>query len=88
MTETDRSLNARIRTTLSADSSLREPSQNVTLSSDNGVVTLNGTIATEKEKKELENRLTSMTGVSRVKNNLQIAPRTSSANSDSTRAAR
>lgn len=83
MTETDRNLNNRIRTGLKADSSLSDASQTVSFSSDNGTVTLNGTVATEKEKKDLESRLRGMAGVNRVENNLQIAPRTSSSTSSS-----
>ncbi len=82
MTEADQSLNTRIREALNADSSLRDASQNINLRSDNGVVTLSGTVATEKEKSDLESRLQRMTGVSRVENNLQIAPRTSSSRTD------
>ena len=86
MTEADKNLNNRIRSTLSSDSSLRSASQNVSILSDNGAVTLNGTVATEKDKSDLENKIQRMTGVSRVDNNLQIAPQTSSsaARSDTT----
>jgi osmotically-inducible protein OsmY len=78
MTEADKNLNNRIRSALSSDSSLRGAGQNFSLHSDNGVVTLNGTVATEKDKSDLENKIQRMTGVSRVDNNLQIAPQTSS----------
>jgi hypothetical protein len=77
LTETDVSLNNRIRTAFSADSSMRGSTQEVSLHSDNGVVTLTGTVATEKEKADLENRVQHMTGVKEVKNNLLIAPHAS-----------
>jgi hyperosmotically inducible protein len=80
-TETDRTLNNQIRTALKADTLLSDASQKVSLSSDNGVVTLNGTVATEKDKKDLESRVKSMAGVKEVENNLQIGPQTSSSSS-------
>jgi osmotically-inducible protein OsmY len=88
VTEADRSLNSQIRSAFNADSSLRASASSVNLSSDDGVVTLNGTVATEKEKTDLENRLERMTGVKRVENKLQISPRTSSVNPSGTTATR
>jgi osmotically-inducible protein OsmY len=88
MTEADRNLNTRIREALNADSSLRDASQNVNIRSDSGVVTLSGTVATEKEKSDMESRLQRMAGVNRVENNLQIAPRTSSSQTNETTASR
>jgi hypothetical protein len=73
--ETDRSLNSQIREALSRHSTLREASNSVVMNTDNGVVTLTGTVATEKEKMDLENELQRISGVSRVENELQIAPR-------------
>jgi len=86
MTGTDADLNGRIRESLSSDSSLNAASQNVRISSNNGVVTLQGSVATEKEKDDLETKLQHMTGVKSVDNQLQIAPRTgtSSATGSST----
>lgn len=78
LTENDGSLNSRIRTSFNADPSFRESTQNVRLHSDNGVTTLNGTVASEKEKSDIEFKVQHMTGVSRVENNLQIAPRSTS----------
>jgi osmotically-inducible protein OsmY len=83
ITETDRNLNNQIRTALKADSSLRDSVHKVSLSSDSGVVTLNGTVATEKEKADLESRVKRMAGVKDVENNLQIAPQASSSSSTS-----
>lgn len=80
-TETDRNLNNQIRTALKADTALREAGQQISLSSDDGVVTLDGTVATEKEKAELESRVKHMSGVKDVENNLRIAPQTSSSSS-------
>jgi len=82
-TETDRTLNSQIRTALKGDTSLNDASQKVNLSSDNGVVTLSGTVATEKDKQDIESRVESMAGVKEVENNLQISPQASSSSSSS-----
>lgn len=81
--EADRSLNQNLRQTLAADSSLKSSTGNVHFNTDNGKVTLNGTVATEKEKKDIENRVEKMSGVKSVDNQLQIAPQTSSASGSS-----
>ena len=75
MTNTDRDLNGRIRESLSSDSALNEASQSVRINTDNGVVTLQGSVATEKEREDLETKIKHMTGVDSVSNQLQIAPR-------------
>ncbi len=78
-----------MREALNADSSLRDASQTMTIHSASGVVTLSGTVATEKEKSDLESKLQHMAGVNKVENNLQIAPRTSSSSEiDDTTASR
>jgi len=77
MQESDRNLNAQIREVFNRDSVLREASSAVILTTNNGVVTLSGTVATEKEKKDLETELQGITGVSRVQNELQLGPRSS-----------
>ena len=84
MTENDRGLNSRIREAFNRDSVLRDASGSVFLNSANGNVTLNGTVATEKEKKDLETELLRVTGVNSVRNELQIAPRPKSSNSSPT----
>jgi hypothetical protein len=64
---------------LNVDSALAISSKNVHLTTDNGKVTLHGTVATEKEKSDIEAKIEKMTGVKDVDNQLQIAPSTSSA---------
>lgn len=77
--EADRALNQNIRQSLSADFSLSASAKNVHFSTDNGKVTLHGTVPTEKDKKDIEAKIEKMTGVKDVDNQLQIAPSTSSA---------
>jgi len=84
MQESDHHLNVQIREAFDRDSALREASNAVALTTHNGVVTLNGTVATEKEKKDLETELQRITGVSRVQNELQIAPRSSNSTTSPT----
>ena len=84
MTENDRDLNSRIREAFNRDSVHRDASSSVFLNSANGIVTLNGTVATEKEKKDLETELHRITGVNSVRNELQIAPRPKSSATDPT----
>ena len=77
--EADRTLNQNIRQTLNADSALSASAKNVHFSTANGKVTLQGTVPTEKDKKDIEAKVEKMTGVKDVDNQLQIAPATSSA---------
>jgi hypothetical protein len=77
--EADRTLNQNIHQTLNTDSSLSASAKNVHFDTDNGKVTLRGTVPTEKDKKDLEAKVEKMSGVKDVDNQLQIAPSTSSA---------
>jgi osmotically-inducible protein OsmY len=77
--EADRTLNQNMRQTLNTDSSLSASAKNVHFDTDNGKVTLRGTVPTEKDKKDLEAKVEKMSGVKNVDNQLQIAPSTSSA---------
>ena len=72
--EADRTLNQNIHQALSADSALAASAKNVHFNTDNGKVTLQGTVPTEKDKKDIEAKVEKMTGVKDVDNQLQIAP--------------
>jgi BON domain len=82
-TEADRTLNQNIRQALSADSALGSSAKSVHFSTDNGKVTLHGTVATEKEKKDIEAKVEKLSGVKDVDNQLQIGPASSSSAADS-----
>lgn len=73
-TEADRALNQRIRQSLSADSSLGTTAEKVHLTTENGEVTLQGTVATEKEKADIAAKVQQISGVKKVDNQLQMAP--------------
>jgi osmotically-inducible protein OsmY len=77
MTEADRTLNQNIRKALSADSALVSSATNVHFNTDNGTVTLQGTVATAKDKENIEAKVEKLTGVKDVNNQLQVASSTS-----------
>lgn len=72
--EADRTLNQNIHQALNADAALSASAKNVHFNTDNGKVTLRGTVPTEKDKKDIEAKVEKMTGVKDVDNQLQIAP--------------
>jgi osmotically-inducible protein OsmY len=79
MTQADQTLNQKIRQDLMSDSNFRTSASNVHFNTNNGKVVLQGTVATEKDKQEIESKVEKMTGVKDVDNQLQIAPASSSA---------
>jgi hypothetical protein len=82
-TEADRALNQRIRQALTADSSLGGTTERVHLNTENGEVTLQGAVATEKEKADIAAKVQQIAGVKKVNNQLQMAPSTGGAHSES-----
>ena len=79
MTQTDKTLNQSLHQALTADPALMSSSRNVHFTTENGTVTMQGTVATEQEKEEIAMKVKQMTGVKEVHNQLQLAPSTSSA---------
>ena len=73
-TEADRSLNQRIRQALNADTALATSVQKVQLETNNGEVTLHGSVPTEKIKEEVSATVRQVAGVKKVENQLQMAP--------------
>jgi osmotically-inducible protein OsmY len=73
-TEADRALNQRIRQALKADSSLGSATERVHLITENGEVTLQGAVATEKEKADIAEKVQQIAGVKKVDNQLQMGP--------------
>ena len=82
-TEADRALNQRIRQALTADTSLGNTTERVRLNTENGEVTLQGAVATEKEKADIAAKVQQVAGVKKVNNELQMAPSTGGAHSES-----
>lgn len=73
-TEADRSLNQRIRQAFNADPALAPSVQKVQLNTNNGVVTLQGAVPTEKIKDDVSATVQQVAGVTKVENQLQMAP--------------
>jgi hypothetical protein len=82
-TEADRALNQRIRQALTADAALGKSTERVQLNTENGEVTLQGAVATEKEKADIGLKVQQVAGVKKVNNQLQMAPSTGGARSES-----
>lgn len=73
-TEADRSLNQRIRQALNTDTALASSVHKVQLNTNNGAVTLQGTVPTEKIKDDVGAKVQHVAGVTQVENHLQMAP--------------
>jgi len=73
----DQRLNAQIRQSLSADASLSGVGQNVQLSTAQGEVTLRGTVGSEREKLQIEQKVKQQSAVQDVTNELQVVERNS-----------
>lgn len=73
VTLADRSLNTRIREALQNDTDLAFSAADIKLLTDNGKVTLQGSVATEQMKEELMAKVEQVAGVKTVENQLTIA---------------
>jgi hypothetical protein len=74
VTEADHMLNQRIRQVLGQDTALAAAAQSVSITTDNGEVTLHGSVATEKEKADINTKIQQVSGVKKLYNQLQMAP--------------
>jgi osmotically-inducible protein OsmY len=72
VTLADHSLNTRIREALQNDIDPAFSAVNIQLSTDNGKVTLQGSVATDQEKEELAAKVEQVAGVKTVENQLTI----------------
>jgi len=83
-TDADKSLNSKIRQSMNTDTSLANIGQNVHFSTQDGEVTLHGSVASETEKNQIEQKVKQLSDVKNVKNELQVtsmgssSPRSSS----------
>ena len=73
-TKADRILNQHIRQVLGEDTALAAAAQSVVIVTDNGEVTLHGTVATEKEKANINAKVQQVAGVKKLRNQLQMSP--------------
>lgn len=72
-TTADREVTRSIRQSIMVDDSLSTNAKNIKIITMEGVVTLRGPVASEKEKAAIQKRATSVRGVKRVDNQLEIA---------------
>jgi osmotically-inducible protein OsmY len=82
-TDADKSLNSQIRQSMKTDTSLANIGQNVHFSTQDGEVTLHGSVASETEKNQIEQKVKELSDVKSVKNELQVASVGSSSSMDS-----
>jgi osmotically-inducible protein OsmY len=73
--ETDRSLNQRIRQALSGNTALATVARNIQLETEDGEVTLHGSVTSEKAKSDIADAVEQVSGVKKVENELEIASR-------------
>ena len=71
----DQRLNAQIRQSLNADTSLSDVSRNVQLNTAQGEVTLQGSVGSEREKLKIEQKVKEQSQVQDVTNELQVVDR-------------
>jgi osmotically-inducible protein OsmY len=72
-TPADQALNQRIRQALSGDMTLAIAIQKVHLDTDNGEVTLHGSVMTDKQKADIAAKVQQVAGVKKVDNQLRTA---------------
>ena len=71
-TDADKSLNSQIRQSMNTDSSFGNAGQNIHFSTQDGEVTLHGSVASETEKNLIEQRVKQLSDVKTVKNELEV----------------
>jgi hypothetical protein len=71
-TDADKRLNSQIRQSLNTDTSFANIGQNVHFSTQDGEVTLHGSVASETEKNQIEQKVKQLIDVKNVKNELQV----------------
>jgi len=72
--ETDLTITAKIRQAVLDDKALSVNAENVKIITNSGIVTLRGPVRSEQEKSAIEAKAKQVAGVTRVDNQLEIAP--------------
>jgi osmotically-inducible protein OsmY len=70
----DRQLMQKIRKAVISDKSLSTSAHNVNITSQDGAVTLKGTVKSEEEKKTIEDKASEIAGAGKVTSDLTVAP--------------
>jgi osmotically-inducible protein OsmY len=77
-TDADKRLNSQIRQSMNADTSLANVGQNIHFSTQDGEVTLHGSVASETEKNQIEQKVKQLSDVKGVQNELEVISGSSS----------
>jgi hypothetical protein len=77
-TDADKRLNSQIRQSMNADMSLANVGQNIHFSTQDGEVTLHGSVASETEKNQIEQKVKQLSDVKGVQNELEVISGSSS----------
>jgi osmotically-inducible protein OsmY len=72
-TDADKRLNSQIRQSMNADTSLANVGQNIHFSTQDGEVTLHGSVASETEKNQIEQKVKQLSDVKSVQNELEVS---------------
>ncbi len=73
--EGDRKITQKVRQMLQDDKQLAAYANTIQVSTINGIVTLNGAVATDKDKTDISDRVKKISGVKRVENLLTVNTR-------------
>jgi osmotically-inducible protein OsmY len=73
MSATDQALAQRVTSSLQADALLASAVPNLSVQANNGTITLQGSVNSQQQRSDIEAKVRSITGVTQVINNLEIA---------------
>lgn len=71
-TESDRKIAQELRQAIMADRSLSNDAKNISISVNNGVVTLRGVVYNSQEKNTIEKKISSIRDIKRVDNQIEV----------------
>lgn len=70
---TDDALEQRIANALREDTALSSVAPNITVDTNNGAVTLKGSVNSQQQRTDIESKVRGMAGVTQVTNNLEVS---------------
>lgn len=70
--DADKTVSSAVRRAIMEDSNLSTTAQNLKITTNNGVVTLRGTVNSQQEKDSIESKAKGVTGVTRINNQLEV----------------
>lgn len=81
-TDADKALTGRIRTALKNDKAAAKEASDVNIDTDNGVVSLTGTVGSAEDKREIARVAMDVAGKAKVRNEIKVAERVGSGSND------